>query len=74
MFTNKDKHYALKRKKVWDVFGWNYKNSLNFLSKNGSLNIYCAIDKYRTYLKRYENKQKRLKNRQKLRRDLKQIY
>jgi len=61
MFTEKDKHYALKRKKVWDTFGWNYRNSLNFLSKNGSLNIYCAIDRYRTFLKRYENKQKRLK-------------
>jgi len=74
MLKNSDRHYALKRKKVWDYFGWKYPGKgIGFLSQNHSLNGGFAIDKYITFAKKYENKQKRLKIRQKLRKELKNI-
>jgi hypothetical protein len=71
MLKNRDREYGKKRKKVWDSFDWKYLGEgSNFLSRNHSLNIGCAMDKYITFMKRYKNKQKRLK----IRRELKKEY
>ena len=68
MLKNSDRHYGKKRKKVWDYFGWTYLgNGINFLSRNHSLNAGYAMDKYMTFIRRYENKQKRLKIKRELR-------
>lgn len=69
MLTEDDRHYAKKRKRLWDNFGWVYK-SVNYLSKNHSLNCGCSMCRMRTYYNRFENKQERLKSRMELRRDI----
>ncbi|MCW3787995.1 hypothetical protein [Plebeiibacterium sediminum] len=62
MLTNKDRHYAVKRKKLWDSFGWVYRGT-NYLSKNHSLNCGCKWCRMKTINNRLENKRNRLKAR-----------
>ncbi len=59
MLTNKDRHYAEKRKKLWDSFGWVYRGT-NYLSKNHSLNCGCKYCQMATFHKRYNNKRNRI--------------
>lgn len=63
MITKQDRLYAIKRKKLRNVFGWPYKG-VNDLSKNHSLNCGCAMCRAKTFFRRYENKQERLKSKQ----------
>ncbi len=65
MLTPEDRHYAKKRKRKWDNFGWFYRG-INYLSKNHSLNCGCGWCKYETYKRRLENKQERLNARKEL--------
>ena len=65
MLSKKDRRYARKRKRLWDVFGWIYR-SVNSLSKNHSLNCGCSMCCADTYYKRYERRQDRHKAKQKL--------
>ncbi len=62
MLTNRDRHFAEKRKKLWDSFGWVYKRT-NYFSKNHSLNCGCKWCRIKTIHKRSENKKNRLKAR-----------
>jgi hypothetical protein len=57
----KDIKIALKRKKLWDYFGWHYKG-FGFLAQNHSLNCGCSFCIANTKHRRYENKKKRLKD------------
>ena len=56
-----DLKIALKRKKVWDYFGWGYKG-LGFLAQNHSLNCGCSLCKSITKHRRQQNKKHRLKS------------
>ena len=69
MLTKKDRHYAEKRKNVWDVFGWKYRG-VNYLSKNHSLNCGCNSCKMKTYYNRLENKRNRLNAKIELKKEL----
>ncbi len=62
MLKNKDRHYAAKRKKLWDSFGWVYRGT-NYLSKNHSLNCGCKLCRMKTLHNRLENKKNRLRAR-----------
>lgn len=62
---SKDIHVALKRKKLWDYFGWTYKG-FGYLSKNHSLNCGCALCKGQTEYYRRKNKKERLKAKREL--------
>lgn len=58
MLTNQDRNYALKRKRMWDLFGWGY-SGIGYLSQNHSLNCGCGMCHVKTYLRRKKNKQDR---------------
>jgi len=58
MRTQKDRHHAQKRKKLWDTFDWRYA-SVNALSKNHSLKCGCKYCILSTYHKRLANKRNR---------------
>ena len=72
MLTDKDRHHAKKRKKVWDHFGWVYLG-VNYLSKNHSLNCGCKMCQMKTYFKRLEHRQNRIKNKRELKEILKNL-
>lgn len=60
MLKAKDVRKALKRKRLWDLLGFNYKNGwLGYLRNNHSLNCGCAQCRYNTFRKRYERRQQR---------------
>ena len=72
MLTNKDRHYAEKRKRVWDHFGWVYRG-VNYLSKTHSLNCGCSMCKMTTYYNRLGRKQERINARRDLEWELNNI-
>ena len=55
----KDLNIIKKRKKIWDLFGWGYKNQQNRLFKNKNLTDTCSNCRWDRLLKRYEKKAKR---------------
>lgn len=65
MLRKKDKDYAKKRSKMWDLLGFTYLHK-NVLNKNHSLNCGCVMCKMKTYYNRLKNKQDRLKAKQTL--------
>jgi len=65
----KNKSIIKKRKKLWDTFGWGYRNQPNRLFKNHSLNCGCTICKAKTFF----NRKKRRDNRHEIKQLLKQI-
>jgi hypothetical protein len=72
MLTNKDREYAKKRKRVWDLFDWKYMG-VQYLSKNHSLNCGCATCRMITYERKYKNKQKRLSDRKEIKKIILEI-
>lgn len=64
-----NKHNALKRKRLWDHFGWVYRG-LGYLSKNHSLKCGCAICRYETYRKKQDARRSRRKAKDDLRKML----
>ena len=48
-----------QRKKLWDLFGWRYKDQPNRLFKNKHQTDNCKICRWERFLKRYEKKAKR---------------
>ncbi len=65
MLTKKDRKVAKRRKRLWDAIGCVYK-SVNYLSKNQSLNCGCWMCKMKTYYNRLGRKKDRLKARMNL--------
>lgn len=55
----RDTNVIKKRKKLWDLFDWDYRNQPNRLSKNHSLNCGCSICRARTFFKRKERRDRR---------------
>ncbi len=55
----RDQGVIKKRKRLWDAFGWGYRNQSNRLLKNHSLNCGCSMCRARTYFKRKERRDKR---------------
>ena len=62
MLKNTDRHYAKKRKKLWDHMGWHYLG-IGYLSNNHSLNCGCASCRDTTYMRRKANKKQRADSR-----------
>lgn len=73
MLTNKDRHYAKKRKRLWDHFGWVYRG-VSYLSKNNSLNCGCSMCKMRTYYNKLGRKQERKSARINLKKEINTMY
>lgn len=65
MLTPQDRHFANKRKRLWDVFGWTYMG-IKYLSKNGSVNCGCGMCKSNTYQRRLKRKRERISARMEL--------
>ena len=55
----RDLNIIQKRKKLWDLFGWRYKDQPNRLFKNKHLTDNCSKCRRERFLKRYEKKAKR---------------
>lgn len=72
MLTNNDRHYAEKRKKLWDTFGWVYKG-IGYLSQNGSLKCNCSMCRNETYFKRLDNKKDRSRSKVELMKEIEMI-
>lgn len=72
MLTEDDRHYAKKRKRLWNIFGWVYKG-VGDLTQNGSLNCGCSLCRGETYHKRLENKRNRIKGKEDLRKEINDI-
>ena len=62
MIKKTDINTAIKRKKMWDKFGWTYGDGfIGYLRNNHSLKCNCSMCRAEVFYKHYENKQKRLK-------------
>ena len=55
----RDLNIIQKRKKLWDLFGWGYKDQPNRLFKNKHLTDNCSKCRWERFLKRYKKKAKR---------------
>ena len=70
MLKDKDRNYAKKRKRLWDIFDWTYRgDGINYLSRNHSLNCGCGMCRAETFYNRLERKQERLTARLSLKND-----
>lgn len=48
----RDKNVIKRRKKLWDLFDWGYRNQPSRLYKNHSVNCGCSMCRAETYFKR----------------------
>lgn len=48
-----------KRKRIWDIMGYNYVDQPNRLFKNHQLTDNCSCCRWTRFMKKYENKAKR---------------
>ena len=62
MIKQTDRDKALKRKRIWDIFGWGYgEGYLGYLRNNHTLNCGCSCCRAETFMARLRNRQNRYK-------------